>query len=311
MFFQDIGKLTAAEPETLDGETLAVGYVTKGELAEMAGSLGISRDIEHRLTGDDDHFCSAVETYDEFTIATLKVVGDAPDKEDDRIGMFFRKNFLLIVDVLDADGSTRDAFLKTVERYAGSSPTLEKITVGFFDVLTFGDLQKIEDLHEMFHSLESQVLTDKVESNFNAIILKNQEYVMKLHYYYEHILDIVQTLDDNDNGVINDGKKLYIANITRRLERLREDTDSLKNSSEHLQDAYYSFVDTRMNKTMKVLTVLTTVFFPLTIIVGWFGMNFTTMPELTWKFGYLYVIVLSITTVAVLWNVGKKRGWFD
>ena len=61
---------------------------------------------------------------------------------------------------------------------------------------------------------------------------------------------------------------------------------------------------------MKKFTVITSVFFPLTIIVGWYGMNFKYMPELNWKYGYVYVIALSIAAVTALILIGKKKKWF-
>ena len=57
-------------------------------------------------------------------------------------------------------------------------------------------------------------------------------------------------------------------------------------------------------------TIITTIFFPLTIIVGWYGMNFANMPELTWKYGYLYVTALSVFVVILLIIIGKKKKWF-
>ena len=66
----------------------------------------------------------------------------------------------------------------------------------------------------------------------------------------------------------------------------------------------------KMNQTMKHLTVLTTIFFPLTIIVGWYGMNFQSMPEFLWKYGYLYVILLSVAVVLLLLWIAKKKKWF-
>ena len=61
---------------------------------------------------------------------------------------------------------------------------------------------------------------------------------------------------------------------------------------------------------MKIFTIITTIFFPLTIIVGWYGMNFANMPELTWKYGYLYVTALSVFVVILLIIIGKKKKWF-
>lgn len=55
---------------------------------------------------------------------------------------------------------------------------------------------------------------------------------------------------------------------------------------------------------------VTTIFFPLTIIVGWYGMNFRYMPELSWRYGYLYVGLLSVLVIIILIIIGKKKKWF-
>lgn len=62
-----------------------------------------------------------------------------------------------------------------------------------------------------------------------------------------------------------------------------------------------------LNNTMKLFTMVTIIFQPLTLIVGWYGMNFKYMPELGWRFGYLYVIVLSIVVVGAILYWFKKR----
>ena len=62
-----------------------------------------------------------------------------------------------------------------------------------------------------------------------------------------------------------------------------------------------------MNNTMKLLTVITTIFLPLTLIAGWYGMNFTNMPELQWRYGYLGVIIFSVVIVSFCIIAFKKR----
>ena len=67
-------------------------------------------------------------------------------------------------------------------------------------------------------------------------------------------------------------------------------------------------MDIKMNRIMTVLTVITAIFMPLTLIVGWYGMNFVTMPELTWKYGYIGVIALCLVIVisGIIWFKRKK-----
>lgn len=90
----------------------------------------------------------------------------------------------------------------------------------------------------------------------------------------------------------------------------KEDMNALSSIADHIQDAYATFLDQKLNNTMKLFTIITTIFFPLTIIVGWYGMNFQNMPELAWKYGYLYVAVLSFVIVIVLALIGKFRKWY-
>lgn len=131
-----------------------------------------------------------------------------------------------------------------------------------------------------------------------------------MHNYYEQLIDITEALEENENNLFDSEDLMYISNIENKIIRLREDVDSLSSTISHLQDAYSSSLDLKLNHTMKVFTVLTSIFFPLTLITGWYGMNFHRMPELAWKYGYVYVIALSVLVVAFLMLVGKKKKWF-
>ena len=82
----------------------------------------------------------------------------------------------------------------------------------------------------------------------------------------------------------------------------------LREYSLQISDAYQTQIDIRQNVVMKVLTVVTAIFLPLTLIAGWYGMNFDYMPELRWDYGYLYVFILSIMVViGCLWIFKRKK----
>jgi magnesium transporter len=76
-----------------------------------------------------------------------------------------------------------------------------------------------------------------------------------------------------------------------------------------LRDLYKAHLDLKQNRIMTVLTVVTTIFMPLTLIVGWYGMNFKYMPELEWKGSYPVVIALSILIVVISLIFFKKKKW--
>ncbi|MEG1291768.1 MAG: CorA family divalent cation transporter, partial [Lachnospiraceae bacterium] len=78
----------------------------------------------------------------------------------------------------------------------------------------------------------------------------------------------------------------------------------------HIREALDAAIAYDQNRIMKVFTAVTTIFMPLTLIVGWYGMNFTTMAELTWKYGYFFVIVLSIIVILICLMFFKKKKLF-
>ena len=73
------------------------------------------------------------------------------------------------------------------------------------------------------------------------------------------------------------------------------------------RDAYDSLINLNLNKTMQTFTTITVIFSPLTLIAGWYGMNFKYMPELNHRFGYLYVISMSIIIVAGIVTILKRK----
>ena len=98
--------------------------------------------------------------------------------------------------------------------------------------------------------------------------------------------------------------------MTDDVIRLREESQLLRESCTQLQSLFQAEIDTRQNRIMQILTIVTTIFLPLTLLVGWYGMNFVGMPELTWKYGYPVVVIVSIVTVGIsLWVCKKKKFW--
>ena len=95
-----------------------------------------------------------------------------------------------------------------------------------------------------------------------------------------------------------------------RVNRLREESQLLREYCTQIQTMFQSEIDIRQNRIMKILTLVTTIFFPLSLLVGWYGMNFKGMPELSWEYGYPAVIVVSVFIVLVsLWICKKKKFW--
>ena len=311
MFYQLREKPTEITIDEISDEYITAAYISAEELREIGMRYGFARSTIAACQEANAHFRSGVEVYDDYTFTELRIVSQNNlTRTEDSVALYIMKNMILVVDVEDYDGSTKDKFLKAVNRYSYSAVTLEKVLYGFFDALIANDFKFIEDLGNDITKLEELVIKGAAEDNFNLDLLQIKKELLTMHNYYEQLLDITDAIEENENDIFDGEDLWYIANVGQKITRLKEDADSLSASVTHLQDAYSASLDLKLNNTMKLFTAITSIFFPLTLIVGWYGMNFKYMPEFEWKYGYIFVIVLSVSVVTVLTALGKKKKWF-
>ena len=297
--------------DEIDSNSLCAGYIGADELAQVRERFGFPTALAESASRMKGNFRSGVEVYDGCTFTELRVVNTLdPDAKDDLMAIYISKNLLILVDVEDFDGSTKSKYIASLEKHNLATVTLEKLIVSFLDSLVSSDTIFLEDTSNVIADMEEELLEKESDANFSRRILEMKKTLLKIHNYYEQLIDITEALSDNENDIFPTDELMYVTNLQNKIIRLREDTDSLSRSLDHLQDAYTSMLDLKLNNHMKVFTVITTVFFPLTIIVGWYGMNFVSMPEFTWKYGYLYVILLSVVVIVPLIIYGKKKNWF-
>lgn len=309
MFYQFEDEITTVELEAINPHYITAGYVTLNEFEDIYESFGFSR-FAFDFCKSNAGFGSAAQIYDDYSFAVLNIKNaEKVNESSDSFAVFIKKNLLIVVDITDHDCSVRDSFLNSLGRYSCIHITLEKILVGFLDDLIKKDKNAIKESEFEITKLEELVLKNKATDKFNFLLLNLKKEFLVLRNSYEQLIDIVGSFEDNDNEIFEDDDLRYLSNFKDKVKRLREDIDMLRSSVSHLQDAYSSYLDLKTNHIMGVFTAVTTIFFPLTLIVGWYGMNFENMPELSWKFGYLFVIIVSILVVSVLTWLMKKRKW--
>ena len=148
---------------------------------------------------------------------------------------------------------------------------------------------------------EEKILEDR-DTNFFPLLTKRKRVVSKFEAFYLDMLSILDELEDIEETQNNSLKQklsrleVYAGRISQIISEIRSEGESLQLDKE--------------NKTMEFLTVITTIFLPLTLLTGWYGMNWKGMKELDWKWGYLVFIGVSIAIVAFEIIYFLKRGYF-
>ena len=114
----------------------------------------------------------------------------------------------------------------------------------------------------------------------------------------------------NDYGAFSEEDLRTLRLLREKTGRLHQEAIMLREYSTQVREVYQAQIEIRQNKIMKTLTIVTTICLPLTLIAGWYGMNFRWMPELSWKYGYPAVVLLSLCIVALSLYLCRKKKLF-
>jgi magnesium transporter len=238
------------------------------------------------------------------------------DKENDRINyeqvsFVFGTNFLITFQEFEGD-----AFTDVRRRLQNNSDIIRSkgtdyltfalvnaIIDGYYSVLdVFTDA--IEDLEIELSQTES---TDpQLQRQFH--LMRNE--IMLLHRAVQPLLGIASKLNNYTGTLIPKVNKKYISDISDHINQISETITSQREILASLQDIYMANINQKMNEVMKTLTLVTTIFIPLSFIVGVYGMNFDYMPELKHPWGYFIVWGIMLTIVAGMLLIFRRKKWF-
>jgi magnesium transporter len=177
------------------------------------------------------------------------------------------------------------------------------------DALVDNFMPTVEKMDEKNDQLESEVLHEpKRETLVSIMQLKRS--ILALTRVLLPQREIMNGLSRGDYPFIGERAQIYYRNIYDHLVRIEMLTLGLRDMTESVLSTYLSSVSNRMNEVMKVLTLIATIFIPLTFIVGIYGMNFANMPELQWRYGYFGILIIMAVIGVSLAVYFKRRRWF-
>ncbi|PSL31078.1 magnesium transporter [Planomicrobium soli] len=148
----------------------------------------------------------------------------------------------------------------------------------------------------------------------NVIIQKTFDIrrdLLKLRHTVMPMRDLVYRILESKRFIIQEQKRAYFQDIHDHLIKLSQLIESNRELTSDIRDSYISMNSFRMNNIMKTLTVITTIFMPLTFLAGIYGMNFENMPELQWESGYFTVLGIMLVTGTGMFLWFKYKGWFN
>ena len=271
-----------------------------------------SRDREHfdmgielDLDAGDIHNTKAEVNYDSLT-GTFRI----PDREnigskDYCFAFALDEKGIVFID----DSGKAEQMIDVIRRTKRwRKPSLERFLYDFLEQIVENDLSVIERYEGELNMIEDSILNNKGPEDLGRVNEIHSD-IRKLLVHYEQIIDMTQELEENENGFFSEENLRYIHLFMNLLARRHDSAASLRDYTMQVRDLYHAQLEVRQNRIMTLLTIVTTIFMPLTLLVGWYGMNFRYMPELEWRFGYPVVIVVSIVIVVSCLLYFKKKKW--
>ena len=121
--------------------------------------------------------------------------------------------------------------------------------------------------------------------------------------------EVIGSLEREESTLIKESTVLYLRDIYDHTIQVIDNFETFRDMLSGMMDIYLSSLSNRMNEVMKVLTIIATLFIPLTFIVGLYGMNFKYMPELEWRWGYPLVLFLMLAVSVFMLLYFKRKKW--
>lgn len=177
------------------------------------------------------------------------------------------------------------------------------------DALVDDYMPLLDKMDEEIEWLEDKVMA-KPDPQTLERILNLKHTVMALRRIVSPQREVINRLSRDDFPMIDRTSRIYFRDIYDHLVRIQDLSDTIRDIVSGALDIYLNSTSLRLNEIMKALTIVSTIFLPLSFFAGVYGMNFEFMPEIGWRYGYLMVWIIFITIFLGMVFYFKKRGWF-
>ncbi len=261
--------------------------------------------IELEPDAKDIHATKAEVNYDSLTGTFL--IPDRGNLTERQFKFAFALDEKGVV-LIDESGEAEKMIGRIAHTKRWRTPSLERFLYDFLEQIVVRDLPIMEKYELELDRFEDDILAEKEHIDLVRVNEIRSD-VRELLVHYEQLIDMVQELEENENAFFQEGNIRYFRLFMNRMARLHDAAASLRDHTMQVRDLYHAQLDAKQNRTMTLLTIVTTVFMPLTLIAGWYGMNFRYMPELESRWGYPAVIAASIVIVIASLVIFKKKKW--
>ena len=253
------------------------------------------------------------ELFDDQVFLSMKMVlgwpEDSPELDLEQVSLVLGQGWLISFQEREGDvfGPVRERLDKPGSRLR--QPGLDYLLYSLVDLVTDRYLAMLEQMGDELDAIEEEILAGKTEPALHRLQLRKRQ-LHQMRRIASPLREAVGLLYRDDTPLVSEATRRYVSDLYDHLIQVQELLESLRELCVELRETHLALLGNRTNEVMKVLTIIATIFIPLTFIVGIYGMNFRVMPELEWRFGYLAIWLVMLALTLGMVRFFRRRGWF-
>ncbi len=285
-----------------------VGLSDENFIEKVGNRFGLNSLVMEDIV--NTHQRPKMDEYETYIFGVFKMlyVNDNGELIREHVALVLLENCVLVFQELEEDVFT--GVRERIRKKSGRIRTrgadylffalLDAIVDNYFAVLEYLN-DKIEALEELVYANPSPEVAQQIQE------LKKE--VLRVRRWIYPVKEVVSHLIDSDNVLINKDTKIFLRDVLDHAIEVNESLQIYREMSMSLMEMYMSNMSNKMNEVMKVLTIMASIFIPLTFIAGVYGMNFDHMPELHWEYGYFMVWGVMIVLFIGMMIYFRRKHW--
>jgi magnesium transporter len=252
-----------------------------------------------------------VEDYDDYLYIVLNAIRSVAEAEElvaEEISLVLGSHYLLSFYPGDGDiyASIRERLLQAKGRIRKMGA--DYLAYSLIDLVVDNYFVELEKFGDQMESLEDEVVANPSPRTLRDVHQFKNDMIM-LRKSLWPLREVIARLERRESPLISESLGNYFRDVYDHTIIAIDTVETYRDILSGMLDIYLSSMSNRLNEIMKVLTIIATVFMPLTFITSLYGMNFKNMPELQWEYGYFGVITVIVVVAVVMLMYFKRKAW--
>ena len=278
-------------------------------LAQLGGTLGLHPLVLEDILSTDQR--PKTEDYGEYIYIVLKALGNGDGGQEittEQISLILGRNF--VISFLESDSGVfngvKDRILKNPSRVGKMGA--DYLAYALMDTAVDNYFTIFENLGDRIDALQASLIARPAPDTLRTLNTLKRE-MLYLRKSVWPLREVVSGLQRSDSPLIQKATGLYLRDLYDHTIHVIDTIETYRDVLAGMMDIYLSSLSIRLNEVMKVLTIIATIFMPLSFIVGVYGMNFHYMPELAWHWGYPLVLLAMAEIAGAMLLYFRRKKW--